>query len=293
MDERFVLAGPRTPLPPPTPKQKWYEGKPVLSMALLAAILLGCLFCGLFMPKDPTYMDLSHAAQPPGPEFWFGTDTMGRDIFSMIWYGGRASLLIGFLSAAVSAMLAILFGAFSGLAPKWLDALLMRLVEIFLSIPSLLLIILLQAALGKASVWSLSLVIGVTGWTGIAKVVRSEVRRLRNSEYVLASRTMGGGFFHILRRHLVPNFFSAIMFMVVMNVRSAIAAESTLSFIGIGLPLEVISWGSMLSLSEKALPSGAWWIILIPGVFLAASLLCVTNIGNWLRGTGEQTGSNL
>lgn len=293
MDERFVLAGPRTPLPPPAPKQKWYEGKPVLSMALLAAILLGCLFCGLFMPKDPTYMDLSHAAQPPGPEFWFGTDTMGRDIFSMIWYGGRASLLIGFLSAAVSAMLAILFGAFSGLAPKWLDALLMRLVEIFLSIPSLLLIILLQAALGKASVWSLSLVIGVTGWTGIAKVVRSEVRRLRNSEYVLASRAMGGGFFHILRRHLVPNFFSAIMFMVVMNVRSAIAAESTLSFIGIGLPLEVVSWGSMLSLSEKALPSGAWWIILIPGVFLAASLLCVTNIGNWLRGTGEQTGSNL
>lgn len=293
MDERFVLTGPRTPLPPPAPKQKWYKGKPVLSMAVLAAILLGCFFCGLFIPKDPTYMDLFHAAQPPGPEFWFGTDTMGRDIFSMIWYGGRASLLIGFLSAAVSAALAIFFGSASALAPKWLDELLMRLTEIFLSIPSLLLIILLQAALGKATVWSLSLVIGSTGWTGIAKVVRSEVRRLRGSEYVLASRAMGGGFFHVLRRHLVPNFFSSIMFMVVMNVRSAIAAESTLSFIGIGLPLEVISWGSMLSLSEKALLSGAWWIILIPGVFLAASLLCVTNIGNWLRGTGEQAGSNL
>ena len=293
MDERFVLVGARTPLPPPDPKQKWYEGKPVVSMAVLAGIVLGCLCCGAFISGDPGYMDLQHSAQAPGRDFWFGTDTMGRDIFAMIWYGGRVSLAIGFLSTAVSAALAVLFGTVSGLAPRWLDDLLMRLTEIFLSIPSLLLIIFLQAILGKASVWSLSLVIGVTGWTSIAKVVRSEVRRLRNSEYVLASRCMGGGFFHILRRHLAPNFFSSIMFMVVMNVRSAIAAESTLSFMGIGLPLEVISWGSMLSLSEKALLSGAWWIILIPGVFLVVTLLCVTSIGGWLRGEGDQRGNNL
>ena len=293
MDERFVLIGARTPVPPPLPAPKWYDGKPVCSMAVLAFIMLGCLCCEVFLPKDPAYMDLLHAAVPPGSEFWFGSDTMGRDIFSMIWYGGRASLLIGFLSAAISAVLAVLFGAVSGLAPKWLDGLVMRLTEIFLSIPSLLLIVFLQAILGRASVWSLSLVIGITGWTAIAKVVRSEVRQLRNSEYVLASRCMGGGFFHILRKHLAPNFFSSIMFMVVMTVRSAIAAESTLSFMGIGLPLEVISWGGMLSLSEKALLSGAWWIILIPGVFLVVTLLCVTNIGSWLRGEGEQRGNNL
>lgn len=293
MDERFVLVGARTPLPPPEPKRKWYEGRPVVSMTVLAGIVLGCLCCGIFVSGDPGYMDLQHSVQSPGRDFWFGTDTMGRDIFAMIWYGGRVSLTVGFLSTAVSAALAVLFGTVSGLAPRRLDELLMRLTEIFLSIPSLLLIIFLQAILGKASVWSLSLVIGVTGWTGIAKVVRSEVRRLRNSEYVLASRCMGGGFFHILRRHLAPNFFSSIMFMVVMNVRSAIAAESTLSFMGIGLPLEVISWGSMLSLSEKALLSGAWWIILIPGVFLVVTLLCVTNIGGWLRGEGDQRGNNL
>ena len=127
----------------------------------------------------------------------------------------------------------------------------------------------------------------------MAKVVRSEVRRLRNSEYVLASRCMGAGFFHVLLRHLAPNFFSSIMFMVVMNVRSAIAAESTLSFIGLGLPLEIISWGSMLSLSEKALLSEAWWIILIPGTFLVATMLCVTSIGNWLRGESGQKSGNL
>lgn len=260
---------------------------------MLSVIVLGCLCCEIFMPKDPAYMDLFHASQAPGSEFWFGSDTMGRDIFSMIWYGGRVSLLIGFLATAVSTVIAVLFGAVSGLAPKWLDELLMRLTEIFLSIPSLLLIIFLQAILGKAGVLSLSLVIGVTSWTSVAKVVRAEVRRLRGSEYVLASRCMGGGFFHILRRHLAPNFLSSIMFMVVMNVRSAIAAESTLSFMGIGLPLEIISWGSMLSLSEKALLSGAWWIILIPGGFLVVTLLCMTSIGNWLRGDGNSGSSNL
>ena len=293
MDERFVLVGARTPLPPPVKARKWYEGRPVVSMAVLAGIVLGCLSCGAFVSGDPGYMDLLHSSEAPSKEFWFGTDTMGRDIFAMIWYGGRVSLLIGALSTGISTALAVLFGTVSGLAPKWLDDLLMRLTEIFLSIPSLLLIIFLQAILGKANVWSLSLVIGVTGWTSIAKVVRSEVLRLRNSEYVMASRCMGGGFFHILRRHLAPNFFSSIMFMVVMNVRAAIAAESTLSFMGIGLPLEVISWGSMLSLSEKALLSGAWWIILIPGVFLVVTMLCVTNIGGWLRGEGEQRGNNL
>lgn len=293
MNERFIQVGARTPVPPPPKKKPWHEGKPVVSMAVLAVIILGCLCCEVFIPKDPAYMDLFHASQAPGGEFWFGTDTMGRDIFSMIWYGGRVSLLVGFLSAAISTGIAVLFGAASGLAPKWLDEAMMRLTEIFLSIPSLLLVIFLQAILGKADVLSLSLVIGVTSWTSIAKVVRAEVRRLRGSEYVLASRCMGGGFFHILRRHLAPNFLSSIMFMVVMNVRSAIAAESTLSFMGIGLPLEVISWGSMLSLSEKALLSGAWWIILIPGVFLVAALLCVTGIGNWLRDGGGRESSNL
>lgn len=293
MDERFVQVGARTPVLPPPEKPKWYAGKPIASIAILALITLGCLCCGAFLPEDPGYMDLFHASEPPSGMFWFGTDTMGRDIFSMIWYGGRVSLLIGLLATAISTGIAILFGAVSGLAPKWLDELLMRLTEIFLSIPSLLLVIFLQAILGKAGVLSLSLVIGVTSWTSVAKVVRAEVRRLRNCEYVLASRCMGGGFFHIVWHHLAPNFLSSIMFMVVMNVRSAIVAESTLSFMGIGLPLEIISWGSMLSHSEKALLSGAWWIILIPGVFLTATLLCMTSIGNWLRGNGNQGSSNL
>ena len=238
-------------------------------------------------------MDLMNYSRPPDREFLFGTDTMGRDIFSMIWYGGRISLLIGFVSTAISTAIAILFGSLSGLAPPWLDSLLMRLAEIILSIPGLLLVVLIQAALGEATVWSISLVIGVTSWTSVAKVVRTEVRQIRESEYVVASRCMGGGFFHILRRHLTPNFLPAIMFMVVMNIRGAIVSESTLSFLGIGLPLEVISWGSMLSLAEKALLGNCWWIILIPGLFLVATLVCMTELGNYLRKSANRRQSNL
>ncbi len=293
MDDRFTIVGIR---PVPLPRRRtprWHEGKPVASMAVLAVILAGCLLCDLFIPRDPAYMDLYNASRAPCREFWFGTDAMGRDIFSMIWYGGRISLFIGFFAAAVSTLIAIVVGAASGLAPKWLDELLMRLTEIFLSIPSLLLIVLIQAVLGSASVFSISLVIGLTSWTSIAKVVRAEVRQLRSSEYVVAARCMGADFPRILRRHLAPNFLSSIMFMAVMNIRGAISAESTLSFMGIGLPLEVISWGSMLSLSENALSSGAWWIILIPGVFLVVTLLCVTNIGSYLRRQSNRKESNL
>ena len=277
----------------PEKKKKWYQGKPMVSVAILLLIVLGCVCAEWIMTKDPTYMDLLNYNKAPDREFLFGTDTMGRDIFSMIWYGGRISLIIGGLSTVISTLIAVIVGAFSGMAPAWLDEALMRFTEIFLSVPSLLLIILLQAIMGKATVLSLSFVIGVTSWTSIAKVVRTEVRQIRNSEFVIASRCMGGGFFHILWKHLAPNFFSAIMFMVIMNVRTAMMSEATLSFMGIGLPVEIITWGRMLSLAEKALMTGSWWIILIPGLFLVVTVLCLTNIGNACRQQANRKESNL
>lgn len=294
MSGRFEIIGMKESGPDAAvQKQKWYVGKPVFAVLLLGVIVWGCLSCNFIMTKDPAYMDLSHCNTAPGKEFLFGTDTMGRDIFSMIWYGGRISLFIGVAATVISTFIAIVYGAVSGTAPEWLDTVLMRLTEILLSVPNLLVIILLQAVLGEANILSLSLVIGITSWTSIAKIVRTEVRQIRNSEYVIAAKCMGGSFFYVLWKHLTPNFISSIMFMVVMNVRSAIAAESTLSFIGIGLPLEVISWGSMLSLSEKALMTNAWWIILVPGIFLVATLLCITSLGNYIRKNANRTQSNL
>ena len=262
----FELAGNRkTETVIPKSKKKWYQGKPVVSAAILILIVLGCLCAELIMTKDPAYMDLLNYNKAPDREFLFGTDTMGRDIFSMIWYGGKISILIGGLATVISTFIAVVVGAFSGVAPAWLDELIMRFTEIFLSIPTLLLIILLQAIMGDANILSLSFVIGVTSWTSIAKVVRTEVRQIRNSEYIIAARCMGA---------------------------TAMISEATLSFMGIGLPIEVITWGSMLSLSDKALMTGSWWIILIPGLFLITTVLCLTNIGNACRERTNRKESN-
>ena len=291
--ELFTMVGIREEPPKPTKKVSRMAGFPWISVILFGIIVLCCLFAEVLMTKDPTYLDLKNFNVAPNGEFLFGTDTLGRDIFSGIWYGGRISITIGFLATVISTFIAVVYGSVSGIAPVWLDTLMMRFTEIFLSVPGLLLVLFLQAILGEANVITLSIVIGVTSWASIAKIIRTEVRQIRNSEYVVASRCMGGKFFHILRKHLAPNFIASIMFMVVMNVRGAIGSESTLSFMGMGLPLEVISWGSMLSLSEKALLSGSWWIILIPGTFLVTLLMCLTNIGNYLRKSTNHKESNL
>lgn len=268
--------------------RKYYKSSrhrklPVVSMVILAVIVLGCILADVICRKDPAYLDLMNYSKAPDAEFWFGTDSLGRDIFSCIWHGGRVSLTIGVLATFLSTVIAIVYGTASGMASEWVDTVMMRFAEIVLSVPTLLLTIFLQAILGTATVWSIALVIGMTSWCQIAKVVRTEVRQLRSSEYVLAAKALGGGFWHILWRHLIPNFVSSIMFMVVMNIRAAIVAESTLSFLGIGLPLETISWGSMLSLAQNAFTSRAWWMIVVPGVFLVLVLMSVTNIGHWVQ----------
>ena len=214
------------------------NGFPVVSVAVLALIISGCLFADLITTREPGYMDLANYTKAPGTEFLFGTDTMGRDIFSCIWYGGRVSISIGIISTIISTVIAVIYGSLSAMAGDIADTCMMRFVEILLSIPTLLLVVFLQAVMGDATVASISVVIGLTSWCSIAKIVRTEVKKLKNSEYVIAAKCMGGGFGYILRRHLVPNFIPSIMFMVVMNVRAAIVAESTLSFMGIGLPVD-------------------------------------------------------
>ncbi len=288
MDERFVLVGIRPPEPARIlPRRRRRRDVPVLSLVFLAVVILGCVFCRYTAIADPAYMDLSGCSLAPGPGHPFGTDAMGRDIFSMIWYGGRVSLTVGVLAAAVSAAIALVAGALCGLGPDWLDGLVMRLTELLLSVPSLLLVMLLQAAMGRSTVTGIALAVGLTSWMGTARVVRAQARQLRRSGFVVAARCMGAGFFHTLRRHLAPNFFPSILFMTVMNIRGAIMAESTLSFLGVGLPLEVISWGSMLSLAENALTGGTWWIVLIPGLTLVCTLLAITETGEWLRRRGR------
>ena len=157
----------------------------------------------------------------------------------------------------------------------------------------ILLVLILSALFPSRNVFTLSFVIGVTGWFGMARIVRSEVRQIRNSEYVLYARCTGGSFLYVMWRHLIPNVLSAVMFAVVSNISTCITMESTLSFLGLGLPVDVLSWGSMLSLANRALIMNTWWVIVIPGLFLVVTLLCMTSIGNYLRKETNRRHSNL
>ncbi|MCC0636064.1 MULTISPECIES: ABC transporter permease [unclassified Clostridioides] len=270
-----------------------FKQLPYISIIILSIIVIGSVFSSLIMTHEPTYMDLVSSNLAPSKDFFFGTDSMGRDIYSMIWYGGKISLFIGIFSTIISTIIGIVYGSISGSASELVDDAMMRFTEIILSIPSILIIIFVQAILGNSNPISMSIVIGITSWMNISKIVRTEVRQIRNSEYILAAKSMGGGFLYILKQHLLPNFVASIMFMVVTNIGAAIGTESTLSFLGIGLPIEIVSWGSMLSLSEEALLSNRWWIILIPGIFLVTTLVCITNIGNYIRKSNNKKSSNL
>lgn len=293
----FLLVGPRHEEPEGKETKGTWKRKvrswPLKSIIIFLFIFLGCVFAPYIANHDPTAFYLDHLNQSPDSEFYFGTDSLGRDIFSVLWYGGRLSLMIGFLSAAVSSGVGIIYGCLSGTAPKWADTVLMRTAELLSSIPYLLLQLLLLGCIGDANVVSLSFVIGITTWMNLARVVRSEVRQIRKSDYVLASKIMGGNFFHVLWYHLLPNFISPVLFMIVSSVGLSMTMEATLSFLGIGLPTEVVSLGTMLSLSTRALLTNSWWVILIPGLFLIITLVCITHIGHHLRHEINRGSSNL
>lgn len=266
---------------------------PKASLTVLGLIVFSCAFAGLLAPYSPEQMDSGAVCLPPGPEHLLGTDNLGRDLLSMLLYGGRASLIIGLFSAAISTAAAVIIGTVSGLAGARIDGLLMRFSELMMSIPSVLLIIFFQAIWGEASYLSLSVIIGLTGWMNMSKLVRSEVRQIGESDYILAARTMEAGFWYVLGRHLLPAFVPSLMFMTVTSIGQAMVTESTLSFLGLGLPLTEVSWGSLLSMSQEAMLTDSWWLIVVPGGVLVVTLVCVTEIGEYVRRNRSRLHSNL
>ena len=267
--------------------------RPKIAIAILTISAVLSVFAGFIAPYKPNFMNEYAIGTSQSIRHICGTDNWGRDLFSMILYGGRASLTIGIASAVIGTLIAAVYGTLSGMANKHVDRLMMKATDLFMSIPALLLVIVLEAIWGEASYTSLSLVIGITSWMQMSKVIRSEVIRLRKSEFVIAAEMYGGSFWYILRRHLFPNYFSSIMFMAVSNVGSAIMVESTLSFMGLGLPISEISWGSLMSLSQDALLSDQWWMIIIPGLILISVLVSITEIGEYIRGRNTSKGSNI
>jgi peptide/nickel transport system permease protein len=269
------------------------RGKPMFSVMILFTILCGCLFSESFINHDPAQFYLDHLSESPNSEFRFGTDSLGRDIYSIIWRGGKISILVGLLSACVATAIGVTYGCIAGMASKTVDNGMMRAVEMAQSVPFLLTVLLIVSIMGRQTVVSLSAIIGGTSWYALARIVRGEVRQIRGSEYVLAARCMGANFLHVMRKHLIPNFVSAIMFVVISSVSLSMSMESTLSFLGFGLPSDVLSWGGMLALADRALLLNTWWVIVIPGLFLVVTLLCITGVGNYFRREINRRPSNL
>lgn len=283
----------KSPLLPRLNKAKKNGDWPLLSFFILSLIILGCLSVSFWGISGPNKIDLHNLNRSPTNEFWFGTDSLGRNMFVMVWYGGRISLLISIFSTLISTIIGVIYGSISAIAPSWLDDLLMRLTDILLSIPAILVIIFMQIFFKQNNIFSLALVISSASWMPLAKIIRTEVKQIWQLDYVAAAKILGGSFWHILQRHLFPNYFPTILFMMVSMLSSAIATESVLTFLGIGLPPNIISWGSMLALSEKALLANYWWIILIPAFFLITTVTCLTNIAEYIRRKKTSVGHNL
>lgn len=227
--------------------------------------------------KPPAFMEGGDARYP------LGTDNLGRDLLSRTIQGARVSVLIGLASVAVAGAIGVAVGLIAGFAGGWVDSLLMRLVDGFMSIPNLLLTMLVLGITGPGLL-TLIIVLGVTRWVSYARVVRGEVLSLKTREYVEAARASGSPWWRLILQHLLPNVFPLFIVLASTNVATVIMAEASLSFLGLGVPPSVPTWGAMLADGREYVAS-AWWVATVPGIALTLAVLGIVFLGDWLRDT--------
>lgn len=232
-------------------------------------------------PYDPDAIDAYHVLMPPSWQHWFGTDELGRDVLTRVLYGARISLKVGFVAVGISIAIGTGIGLVAGYYGGWLDALLMRLVDIMLCFPTFFLILAVIAML-EPSIWYIMAIIGLTGWMGVARLVRAEVLSLREREFVLAATALGASDFRIIFRHILPNALSPVLVSATLGVAGAILTESALSFLGIGVQPPTPSWGNILT-SGKDYIEFAWWLSLFPGVAILVTVLSYNLVGEGIR----------
>ena len=271
---------------------------------LAALIALVCVLAALLAPwlaphnpLDLATLELSNALLPPvwseggSAQFLLGTDDQGRDILSALMYGARISLLVGLSSVLLSMLIGVGLGLLAGFLGGWVDGLLMRLCDVMLSFPAIL-IALLIAGVGKAkypdayeglAFGVLIVSITLTGWVQYARTVRASTLVERHKEYVLAARVTGVSSWSIMRRHVLPNVMGPVFVLATIHVATAIITEATLSFLGVGMPPTSPSLGTMIREGNNYLFSGEWWITLFPGAVLVLIALSVNLLGDWLR----------
>lgn len=253
---------------------------------VLIIFALCALFAPIIAPYDPNRIDLLYETSPPSFKHPFGTDDLGRDILSRSLYGARISLLVGLIAMSISLSIGILVGGIAGYFKGWLDNLLMRFVDVLLSLPTIFLLLTLQVIF-KPSIFTVMAVIGITSWMGTSRIVRAEFLKLSAQTFALVSKAYGHRPFTIIFKQLLPNAFAPIGVIAVLGIAGAILTESTLSFFGLGIQPPHASWGSMLQNAQEYLFEAPWMAI-IPGCLILLTVVSLNFIGESIRENLEQ-----
>jgi len=255
----------------------------LVGLGVLVLFGMAAIFAGVLAGYDPNRGDLTQLRAAPSPKHLLGTDSAGRDIVARLLFGARISMLVGIVSVSISAFIGTFIGMQAGYAGGWVDNLLMRFTEVIMTFPVLFAVIVLVALVGP-NVFNVILVIGVLGWTGLARLVRGQVLSLRETDYVTAARATGAGDGRILLIHILPGVLPYVMVASTLGMASAILTEAALSFLGLGVQIPISTWGNMLySAQSLAVLQGMPWLWIPPGAAIALSVLAANFVGDGLR----------
>ena len=233
------------------------------------------------VPYSPTEYDLLESLAGPTRQHWLGTDDSGRDVLSRMIHGSRISLSVGFVAVSIALVIGIFLGSLAGYFGRWVDQLISRIIEVLLTIPTFFLIIAIIAFL-PPSIYNIMVVIGLTGWTGVARFVRAEFLKLKQLDFVMALRALGASHARIIVLHMLPNAMAPVLVSAVFGIAGAILTESSLSFLGFGVPPPTPSWGDILSQSRDYIEF-AWWLTVFPGCAIFLSITAYNLVGEGLR----------
>ncbi|MGL1861660.1 MAG: ABC transporter permease [Pseudodesulfovibrio sp.] len=269
----------RKPLRRPSPWAR--HALLVLGGLIVGLMSVGAVLAPWIAPFDPNVINVDTLLQPPSALHFMGTDALGRDVFSRILFGGRVSLWVGFVAVGIATSIGLVIGLVAGYFGRFVDEILMRGVDVMLCFPSFFLILAVIAFL-EPSLTNIMIVIGLTGWMGVARLVRAETLTIRERDYVLAARAAGAGPGRIIFRHILPNAIAPVLVSATLGVAGAILTESSLSFLGLGVQPPDASWGNML-LEGKEVLGIAWWLSVFPGLAILFTVLGYNLLGESLR----------
>lgn len=248
----------------------------------LIALVLMAIIGPMISPHSVDKQVLSQQNLAPSAEHWFGTDDLGRDVFTRTWYGARISLFVGIMAALIDFMIGVIYGGIAGYKGGRTDAVMMRIVEVLYGLPYLLVVILLMVVMGPG-LMTIILALTFTGWVGMARIVRGQVLQIKNYEFVLASKIFGTSTSRIIRKDLIPNTMGLIIVQMTLTVPSAIFAEAFLSFLGLGIQSPLASWGSMANDALPVILSGHWWRLFFPAFFISLTMFSFNVLGDGLQ----------